>query len=86
MDRLTEIIGPAPSEMTEENFAKRLSAERARVSEALTAMKEGFFQRSSRKKPVAKKKQTLATKAMKLLESQGLSIEELEEILGEEKK
>lgn len=55
MERLTSIIGPAPSELSHEALLARLRLERERIREALQAFRESTSPRQSRSKsPVPK--------------------------------
>lgn len=55
MERLKEIVGPAPSELTPEEFVKRLQVERARVRVAIQWFREGHSWKHQRRKTTAKK-------------------------------
>lgn len=46
MNRLAEIMGPAPSEMTEEQLHERLTSERQRVSRITADLKAGDAKRT----------------------------------------
>jgi len=70
MHRLTRIIGPAPSELSEGELLARIRVERERVSKTL----QGYMTKPQRAKKPAKGK---TSKSMKmLLEELGLTEEE----------
>lgn len=76
MERLKEVIGPAPSEMSDEALLARLAEERKRVGEAL----EGFFKnkgKAKRKRKPAKKRKAKKPSAEQLLLELGMTEEEL---------
>ncbi len=71
MERLKEIIGKAPSEMTKEELMERVRKERKRVSTALDAYS---YSPPSKKKKTKKPKLAKSTKEM--LAELGLTEEE----------
>ena len=84
MDKLTKIIGPAPSEMSDEEFALRLRKERVRVTTALEK-----FSYAKVSKPRAKAKPLLTPQEQKLktaLEELGMTPEEFVEAYKEEQQ
>jgi len=85
MDKLVKIIGPAPSEMTDEEFAIRLRKERVRVTTAL----EEYSYQAKTSKPRAKAKPLLSSQERKLktaLEELGMTPEEFVEAYKEEQQ
>lgn len=82
MDRLISIIGPAPSELSQEDLFVRLRKERDRVREALIAFRESTSFRQSRTKAKAPKVDPLAAIAA----AAGLSPEELRKLISAEMK
>lgn len=84
MQRLANIIGPAPSELSEDGFAEVLARERLRVSHALTEIRM-FGERKARKTSRAKKPKvkSLVTKAMEKFAAAGITLEDLEKLVEE---
>ena len=83
MNRLVEIIGPAPSEQREEEFLEALRRERKRVSDALTIMKNTVYKTGRKTSSKRKSKGSNgANKVLAKLKEQGLTVEDLEKFLG----
>lgn len=86
MDNLVRIIGPAPSEMSREDFIeKRLRPERERVQKALEDFHNNISHRKTAKRKPSKKKLTVRQVDASLAAA-GLSIDDLKKFLKEEKK
>ena len=84
MNRLTSVIGPAPSELAPEIFIIRLRKERERVRTALDLFKQGYSMRavSIPKTAALRSKKAKAEKLDALLSEHGLSGEELAKLMG----
>ena len=85
MDKLVKIIGPAPSEMSDEEFALRLRKERVRVTTAL----DEYSTKARASKPRAKAKPLLTAQEQKLktaLEELGMTPEEFVEAYKEQQR
>ena len=76
MDNLKHIIGPAPSEMTEAEVATLLTSERNRVRDAI----ERFKARPTTQSVRAKRNET-----KKLVLDSGFSVDQLLQLIQEEK-
>ncbi len=84
MNRLTSVIGPAPSERSWESWLERLGVERERVSKELALFRAGLLTRGKRKTPSVKKtkvkKESVERKAfLHQLSLLGMSEEEYNE-------
>jgi hypothetical protein len=71
MARLAEIIGPAPSELDINSHLRKLSKERDRVRDSLSALRQQPT--TSRRKPAKRTKKVAVTKRVKALEQSGKS-------------
>jgi len=81
MKNLTKIIGPAPSEISTEEYLPRLLAERSRVSSQLTDFRErmsGF--KAERKSSGAKPKKLTPGKYLQALDAMGITEDMLNEL------
>jgi len=74
MNRLPSVIGPAPSELSIEDFIVKLRAERQRVVQALHDFKIGYSKKPKTKKK-AKSKIDPELKAM--MEEYGMSMDDV---------
>ncbi|MFA7162265.1 MAG: hypothetical protein WC083_06820 [Candidatus Methanomethylophilaceae archaeon] len=90
MDRLVEVIGPAPSELPLEVFMNtRLKKERERVAKSLEMFRNGVVPswnktRKPTKAEAAKPRKRKGRKVETLIGLEGLTIEEMRAIVEEE--
>ncbi|MCW4027941.1 MAG: hypothetical protein NWE76_10730 [Candidatus Bathyarchaeota archaeon] len=80
MDNLRLIIGPCPSEMTDEELRAKLSLERTRVREALESFRATPPSKGKRIKPGA----VTQARLRKELLAAGVTLEEFQQILKEQ--
>jgi hypothetical protein len=79
MARLAEIIGPAPSELDINSHLRKLSKERDRVRDSLSALRQQPT--TSRRKPAKRTKKVAVTKRVKALEQSGKSLTDIEALM-----
>jgi hypothetical protein len=83
MERLTKVIGPAPSEMPRDQLMQIIRAEHQRVAVGVEAY--GSQKKKGKKAPAGPKK--LSGKALLVyLEAKGVSLEEYKDMLETQKQ
>ena len=86
MERLSEIIGPAPSEMSFEELLKKITLERYRISTILYTYRTAPIAAPRKAGSPAKAKKVTKTAVQKLMAAEGISAEELAAILKAKKE
>lgn len=77
MDRLKEIIGPAPSELTPEALVRKVEREQRRSSAMLAAFREQPVKRSRKSGAPPKPRKATNKDLKEAAEAMGLSVEDM---------
>lgn len=76
MDRLKEIIGPAPSELTPEALVRKIEGEQRRTSSMLTAFREQPVKRKRKSGKPPKPRKATNKDLKETAAEMGMSVEE----------